>query len=150
MGLWGSDDKTCGVDMEYMSALKQKIVDTILASLSTLQPASVKWTSVHVPGLAKNARNPEIVDDELTLAQFVSRDNISTYVTLFNFPCHPEVLWEHNPNITSDYVGYLRDEVEKQTGAQCIFFAGPLGGMMSPDVKEHSFPRAGKMGRTLP
>jgi hypothetical protein len=149
MGLWGPDDKTCGVDMEYMSALKQKIVDAILASLSTLQPASVKWTSVHVPGLAKNARNPEIVDDELTLAQFVSRDNISTYVTLFNFPCHPEVLWEHNPNITSDYVGYLRDEVEKQTGAPCIFFAGALGGMMTPDVKDHSFPEAEFMGKKL-
>ena len=149
MGLWGPDDKTCGVDMEYMSALKQKIVDTILASLSTLQPASVKWTSVHVPGLAKNARNPEIVDDELTLAQFVGRDGILPYVTLFNFPCHPEVLWEHNPNITSDYVGYLRDEVEKQTGAPCIFFAGALGGMMTPDVKDHSFPEAEYMGKKL-
>ena len=149
MGLWGPDDKTCGVDMEYMSTLKQKIVDTILASLSTLQPASVKWTSVHVPGLAKNARNPEIVDDELTLAQFVGRDGILPYVTLFNFPCHPEVLWEHNPNITSDYVGYLRDEVEKQTGAPCIFFAGALGGMMTPDVKDHSFPEAEYMGKKL-
>ena len=149
MGLWGPDDKTCGVDMEYMSALKQKIVDTILASFSTLQPASVKWTSVHVPGLAKNARNPEIVDDELTLAQFVGRDGIPPYVTLFNFPCHPEVLWEHNPNITSDYVGYLRDEVEKQTGAPCIFFAGALGGMMTPDVKDHSFPEAEYMGKKL-
>ena len=149
MGLWGPDDKTCGVDMEYMSALKQKIVDTIFASLSTLQPASAKWTSVHVPGLAKNARNPEIVDDELTLAQFVGRDGILPYVTLFNFPCHPEVLWEHNPNITSDYVGYLRDEVEKQTGAPCIFFAGALGGMMTPDVKDHSFPEAEYMGKKL-
>ena len=149
MGLWGPDDKTGGVDMEYMSTLKQKIVDTILASLSTLEPASVKWTSVHVPGLAKNARNPEIVDDELTLAQFVGRDGILPYVTLFNFPCHPEVLWEHNPNITSDYVGYLRDEVEKRTGAPCIFFAGALGGMMTPDVKDHSFPEAEYMGRKL-
>jgi hypothetical protein len=148
MGLWGPDDKTCGVDMEYMSTLKQKIVDTILASLSTLQPASVKWTSVHVPGLAKNARNPEIVDDELTLAQFIAADN-KPLATLFNFPCHPEVLWEHNPNITSDYVGYLRDDVEKLTGAPCIFFAGALGGMMTPDVKDHSFPEAEFMGKKL-
>jgi hypothetical protein len=148
MGLWGPDDKTCGADTEYMFALKQKIVDTILASLSTLQPASVKWTSVHVPGLAKNARNPEIVDDELTLAQFTTADG-RPLTTLLNFPCHPEVLWEHNPNITSDYVGYLRDEVEKQTSAPCIFFAGALGGMMTPDVKDHSFPEAEYMGKKL-
>lgn len=148
MGLWGPDDKTCGVDAEYMSAIKEKIAATILASLSDLQPASAKWTSVHVPGLAKNARNPEIVDDELTLAQFVNEEG-KPLATLFNFPCHPEVLWEHNPHITADYPGVLRKEVEKQTGAPCIFFSGALGGMMTPDVKDHSFEEAEFMGRKL-
>ncbi|PWB74400.1 MAG: hypothetical protein C3F07_07680 [Anaerolineales bacterium] len=148
MGLWGPDDKTCGVDAEYMSAIKEKIAAIILASLSDLQPASAKWTSVHVPGLAKNARNPEIVDDELTLAQFVNESG-KPLVTLFNFPCHPEVLWEHNPHITADYPGVLRTEVEQQTGAPCIFFSGALGGMMTPDVKDHSFEEAEFMGKKL-
>lgn len=148
MGLWGPDDKTCGADQGYMSAIKKKIVDTVSASLSDLKPASAKWTSLHVPGLAKNARNPEILDDELTLLQFSTAED-KPLATLFNFPCHPEVLWEHNPNITADYVGYLREEVEKQTGAPCIFFAGALGGMMTPDVKDHSFEEAEFMGRKL-
>jgi hypothetical protein len=148
MGLWGPDDKTSGVDANYMSKLKEKVVITILDSMSNLKPASFKTTSVHVPGLAKNARNPDVVDDELTLAQFMITDG-SPLVTLFNFPCHPEVLWEHNPHITADYVGYLRNEVEKQTNAPCIFFAGGLGGMMTPDVKDHSFEEAEFMGRKL-
>jgi hypothetical protein len=148
MGLWGPDDKTSGVDAEYMSALKEKIAAAILASLSDLKPASVATTSVHIPGLAKNARNPEVVDDELTLAQFTADDG-KPLVSLFNFPCHPEVLWEHNPHITADYVGYLRDEVQKRTGAPCIFFAGGLGGMMTPDVKDHSFEEAEFMGKKL-
>jgi hypothetical protein len=147
MGLWGPDMKTSGADAGYMSALKDKITATVLASLSDAKPASVKWTSVHVPGLAKNARDPEIGDDELILAQFVDWDNISIHVTLFNFACHPEVLWEHNPHITADYVGYLRDEVEKKTGAPSIFFSGALGGMMTPDVKDHSFEEAEFMGK---
>jgi hypothetical protein len=148
MGLWGADDKTRGVDDEYMSATKKKIVETIIASLSEFRSASVKSTSIHVPGLAKNARNPEVVDDELTLAQFTT-DNGKAFVSLFNFPCHPEVLWELNPNVTADYVGYLRAEVEKETGAPCIFFAGALGGMMTPDVKDHSFEEAEFMGKKL-
>lgn len=148
MGLWGPDDQTCGVDSDYMSSIKKKIVDTINASLSDPKPAFAKWTSVHVSGLVKNARNPEILDDELTLLQFAADDG-KPLVTLFDFPCHPEVLWEHNPNITADYVGYLRDEVEKQTGAPCIFFSGALGGMMTPDVKDHSFEEAEFMGRKL-
>lgn len=150
MGLWGPDQKTRGVDAEYMRDIKQKIVDVIHASLSTLRPASVKWTSIHVPGLVKNARNPEILDDELTLLQFSDVTVTSKVtVTLMNFPCHPEVLWDMNPNITSDYVHYLREETEKQTGAPCIFFSGALGGMMTPDVKDHSFEEAEAMGRKL-
>ena len=148
MGLWGSDQKTRGVNEVWMSATKQKIVEVIHASLATLKPASVKWASVHVPGLVKNARNPEILDDELTLLQFLDPERHSL-VTLFNFPCHPEVLWDMNPNITSDYVHYLREEAEKQTGAPCIFFPGALGGMMTPDVKDHSFEEAEFMGRKL-
>jgi hypothetical protein len=147
MGLWGPDNRTCGVDPEYMAATKEKIAGTILTSLSALEPASAKWTSVQVPGVAKNARNPGIVDDELTLAQFSSDGKV--LATLFNFPCHPEVLWEHNTNITSDYPGWLRKKVEEQTGAPCIFFAGALGGMMTPDVKDHSFEEAAVMGTKL-
>jgi hypothetical protein len=148
MGLWGPDQKTRGVDEDYMRGIKQKIADVIHASFSTLEPASVKWASVRVPGLVKNARNPEIVDDELTLFQFLNTDN-RPLITVYNFPCHPEVLWDMNPNITSDYVHYLREEAERQTGAPCIFFAGALGGMMTPDVKDHSFEEAEFMGRKL-
>lgn len=148
MGLWGPDQKTRGVDEEYLADIKIKIADVIHASLSALEPASVKWTSVHIPGLVKNARNPGILDDELTLLQFLDTDQRSL-VTLFNFPCHPEVLWDMNPNITADYVHYLREEAEKQTGAPCIFFSGALGGMMTPDVKDHSFEEAEFMGRKL-
>lgn len=150
MGLWGPDQKTRGVDEVWMSATKQKIADVIHASLSDLKSASVKWTSVHVPGLVKNARNPEILDDELTLLQFSDVTATSKVTaTLMNFPCHPEVLWDMNPNITSDYVHSLREEVEQQTGAPCIFFSGALGGMMTPDVKDHSFEEAEFMGRKL-
>ena len=148
MGLWGPDQKTSGVDADYMSTIKGKISATILASLTDPKPASVKTASVHVPGLVANFRNPEIMDDELTLAQFMTSDG-KPLATMYNFPCHPEVLWDKNPHITSDYVGYLRDEVEKQTSAPCIFFAGALGGMMSPDVKDHSFEEAEFMGKKL-
>jgi hypothetical protein len=140
--------QTSGMDEQYLSMIKDRVEKTILVSLSDLRPAFAKYTSVHVPGVAKNARDPEILDDELMLAQFVSQDN-KPFVTLFNFPCHPEVLGEHNPNITADYPGYLCAKVEEQTGAPCIFFAGALGGMMTPDVRDHSFEEAEFIGKRL-
>jgi hypothetical protein len=148
LGLWGPDYQTSGVDRDYLSATKDKIISTILASLSDPKPTTLKITSVRVSGLVKNARNPDILDDELTLLQFLTADG-KPQATLYNFPCHPEVLWEHNPNISSDYVSQLRDEVKKRTGAPCIFFSGALGGMLTPDVKDHSFEEADIMGKKL-
>ncbi len=101
-----------------------------------------------LPGVAKNTRNPEIVDDELTVAQFILQNGMPV-ATLFNFPCHPEVLWEHNPHISADYPGVLRQHVEKATKAPCIFFSGALVGMMTPDVVDHSFEEAESMGIKL-
>ena len=150
MGLWGPDGKTSGIDPVYLSILKQKISATILASLENMQSVSgIRAASMQFPGLAKNARNPEIVDDELIVVQFIGNDNVSPLLTITNFPCHPEVLWEHNVHITADYPGYLRKEVERQTGAPCIFFSADLGGMMTPNVKDHSFEEAHFMGKAL-
>ncbi len=148
-GLWGPDDKTRGVDEAYMTEIRQKVANTILGAIADLKPASgLKSGSVFVRGVAKNARNPEILDEELTVLQFLDETG-QPLASLFNFPCHPEVLWEHNPHITSDYPGVLRKRVEERTGAPCIFFSGALGGMMTPDVVEHSFEECEEMGIAL-
>jgi hypothetical protein len=149
MGLWGPDTSHSGVDQEYMLFLKDQVTKTVLSSLENLQAVTLKIASVHVPGVAKNARNPEIIDDELTAVQFCRQDNLHPVATMLSFSCHPEVLWEHNPHITADYPGFLRREVEAATGAPCIFFAGALGGMMTPDVTQHSFSEAEEMGKTI-
>jgi hypothetical protein len=149
MGLWGPDQKTRGVDEAWMPVLKERIRSAILAALENLQPcAAYRFASVRVPGVARNARDPHIVDDELAVAQFFSPEG-KALAALFNFPCHPEVLWDQNPSITSDYPASLREEVEKQSGAPCIFFSGALGGMMTPDVTDHSFAESEAMGRTI-
>jgi hypothetical protein len=149
MGLWGPDDRTRGVDPVYLDHLKDKIDQTIHNALKLeWEVAFAKAASVSVPGIAKNARDPEIVDDELTVLQLLNASQ-RPLITVFDFPCHPEVLWEHNPHITSDYPASLRQTVEAETGAPCIFFSGALGGMMTPDVIDHSFEEAKAMGEKL-
>ncbi len=150
MGLWGPNDRTSGVDPLYLAELKDKTVATILTALAAAikESPSMKSVCLRVPGLAKNARNPEILDDELTALQFLDIDG-RLLVSLFDFACHPEVMWEHNTQISADYVGYLRQEVEETTGAPCIFFSGALGGMMTPDVKQHTFVEAEVIGQAL-
>ena len=114
----------------------------------TRSATAMKSVTLRVPGLARNARDPEILDDELTALQFLDK-NGTPLASLFDFPCHPEVLWEHNTQVSADYVGSLRQAVEAGSGASCIFFVGALGGMMTPDVKEHTFAEAERIGQTL-
>jgi hypothetical protein len=149
IGLWGPDTTTSGVDPSYLAALKETIVERVVAAAGTLRPVhSFKTVGTPVGGVVQNFRDPDIVDDELTCVQFLAED-ASVLATLLIFPCHPEVLWNDNPVITSDYGWGLRETVEAATGAPAIFFVGALGGMLSPKVEERSFAVAAEMGRTI-
>ena len=149
IGLWGPDETTPGVDGHYLADLKEKVAETIAAAQGQLRPAHLRSVSVLAPGLAKNARDAHILDDELTCLQFCEPGTGAALATILIFPCHPEVLWEHNPHITSDYAASLRQQVEGETGAPCLFFVGALGGMLTPDVRDHSFEEAETMGTIL-
>ena len=149
IGLWGPDMATSGVDTQYLAGLKDRVVATGLAALDWLQPAHLRCTSLPVTGLAKNARDPEILDEELTCLQFCPPETAQPLATWLIYPCHAEVLWEHNLHITADYPYALRRTVEAETGAPCLFAAGAIGGMMTPDVDDHSFEEAEEMGRAL-
>jgi hypothetical protein len=47
--------------------------------------------------------------------------------TLTNYGCHPTTLAWENTLLSPDYVGSLRQEVERATGRPCIFLLGPRG-----------------------
>lgn len=149
LGLWGPDELTNGVDRAYMARLKQTIVETAVAAAGDLRPAAFASAGVLVEGVAINFRDPDIRDEELTCLQFRAPEDARALATWLIFPCHPEVLWDNNPHVTSDYLFTLRERIEAATGAPCVGSVGALGGMMSPDVVDHSFAEAAVMGETL-
>jgi hypothetical protein len=149
LGLWGPDEQTSGVDAAYLDFLFDTVVQTAAAAAADGQEVHLASAAVVVPGVAKNFRDPAITDEELTCLQFRAVAGERPLATWLIFPCHPEVLWDENPHITADYIFTLRQQVEAATGAPCLVHVGALGGMMSPDVVEHSFAEAAAMGETL-
>jgi hypothetical protein len=149
IGLWGPDLLTSGVNPTYMRDLKGTIVRLVSAAAQNMQAASMRAVTIPVTGLAKNARNPDVRDEELSCLQFVRPGSAAPLVTWLIYPCHPEVLWDGNPHITSDYAHSLRARVEAETNAPAIFMVGALGGMMTPDVRDHSFEESAAMGEAL-
>jgi hypothetical protein len=65
-------------------------------------------------------------DDTLLVARIVS-DSGQTLGTVVNYACHPTTLAWQNTLISPDYVGALRETVERETGAPCLFLLGACG-----------------------
>ena len=149
LGLWGPNETVSGVDPAYRTFVESQVIRAVKRAFTNLSPAALRASSVHVPGVVKNARDPNILDQELTCLQFVDPDSNRVRVTLLNFPCHPETLWTDNQQISADYPHYLREQVECLTQSSCLFFSSALGGMMTPDVSEHTFADAEQIGIIL-
>lgn len=149
LGLWGPDEATSGVDRQYMAALEESLVATALDALGSMRPATLRRTVCQVAGVAKNARNPDVKDETLSVLQFCGDEDGRPLATLLVYPCHPEVLWDENPHITADYCASLRTTVEAATGAPALALVGALGGMMTPDMGANNFAAAEAMGAIL-
>ncbi len=149
IGFWGPDQTTRGVNPAYLSWAKKQIAAACREAMGNLQEwGSIRCASVEVPGVARNLRNPAVEDIELTVLEISDRAG-QAVAMLVIFPCHPEVLSPENTAISSDYAHRLRVEVESGSGAPCLFFAGALGGMMSPSTSDRSVAGADHMGQVL-
>ncbi|HXF63793.1 MAG TPA: hypothetical protein VNK95_19375 [Caldilineaceae bacterium] len=71
--------------------------------------------------------NPDAPADDTVLAARAATPNGRRLATVVNYACHPTTLAWENTLISPDYVGAMREEVERVTGAPCIFTLGACG-----------------------
>lgn len=65
-------------------------------------------------------------DDTVLVGKAIAEDG-TLLGTLVNYACHPTTLAWENMLISPDYVGAMREVVEQQTGAPCLFLQGASG-----------------------
>ncbi|MCI4439346.1 neutral/alkaline non-lysosomal ceramidase N-terminal domain-containing protein [archaeon] len=150
IGLWGPNQTTSGVDKEYLDFLSNKILDSIGIALKNVTDAEILVGRSKLPlGVAKNTRDPNVIDEEISYMLFKDASDKKELGFLVNFGLHPEVLWNDNLLITADYVYYLLKYLEENIDGIGVFLNGSLGGMVTPDVKTHTFEEAERVGITL-
>jgi hypothetical protein len=143
MGLWGRNFAVSGIDPLYMERLADRIAAAVDAAAAALEPAKVSAAASEVPdGLVHNSREP-LQDKQLTSVRVTAADG-RTISTLIHYGGHPEV--NKSKALTSDYVGYVRDAVEKQFGGVAIYLNGALGGMVTPKVSGHTLEEMERVG----
>jgi hypothetical protein len=149
IGLWGPSETKSGVDEQYMALLSDRVVEAVEKAAKALRPVTLRVGSALVPdGFVKNARDPYVQDKTLTVAQLIGDDG-KTVATLVNYASHPEVLMSANKEVTADFCGYMLRRIATKLGGVGVYLNGALGGMVTPDVPEHSFFEAHRVGEGI-
>ncbi|MFO8077909.1 MAG: neutral/alkaline non-lysosomal ceramidase N-terminal domain-containing protein [Thermoplasmatota archaeon] len=147
IGLWGSSVFS-GINWEWYEEAMDGITQSIISSYENMQPAGLRFGHDLASGFSRDSRDPQIIDEHLETIQAVNTD-AEPIATLVFFGSHPEILWDDNTLITSDYPHYIYDHIEKNNGGTGVFISGALGGLITPQVADHDFEHAENYGRNL-
>ncbi len=132
LGLWGAPGKS-GVDPAYLSFMIRETAQAINDALANMKPAVIHFASTSdVKGVSKNSR-ARILDTELSAMLAIEKGTGKTIATVINYACHPEAM--NTNEITSDFVHYTRERMEKAMGGLSIYLQGACGGMVTVEFE---------------
>ncbi|MSP61600.1 MAG: hypothetical protein EXR72_14930 [Myxococcales bacterium] len=138
IGIWGASATESGFDPEWMRWIRASTIAAITEAVGKLKPAKLAIASILVedPGhdmthYVSDTRDPVVIDNRLHLFQYDGEDG-KPIVTVINWSAHPEAAGSKNRYISSDFVHYLRETVEKGTGSDVVYVSGSLGGQIGP------------------
>jgi hypothetical protein len=140
-GGWGPDDFTNGVNNAYRQKVHQAIADAATEAVANLRPARMTLGSIKVQDPDGNmkryvfdSRDPVVINNVLHTMQFldVSTTPPQPITTLVNWSNHPEAAGSKNKLISSDFVHYLRQELEQKGAGPVVYVSGSIGGLLGP------------------
>lgn len=144
LGTWGVIPRRSGVDSAWLDTLVQRVAGAVDAARAAARPARLRVAAVEVdPTWTRNDRKGGGRFDHTTVLAADDAETGERRATLLNFASHPEALWENNRYISPDFVGPFRRHLRALSPGLPLYFSGPLGGMLTPNVP----PKSGGMAR---
>lgn len=140
--LHGEFDGLTDAELAYFARLPYDYATAVVSAIERLAPARVSGAVGHAPGLAVNRRERTedgttilgwnrdgFVDEDVPTIRIDGHDG-APIATLVGFGCHPVVLGGEVALTGPDFVGALRDGVERHRGGVCIFLQGAAGNVL--------------------
>jgi hypothetical protein len=124
---------------DYLKSLAETTASAVEKSLETLQPATLVYGTGHCALAADRdywdekhqqyvcGYNPLVPADDSVLVVRAESDDGKILATIVNYACHPTTLAWDNTLISPDYPGAMREVVESDTNAPCVFLQGASG-----------------------
>lgn len=145
----------------YLDSLPATCVALVDAAQVSKFAATVSWAygsctlafnrdAVDAPsGRGVCGLNPERSADDTVLVGRISDATGRVRGVLVNYACHPVSLGGGNRLLSPDYIGPMRDVVERETGATCAFLHGASGDLTPRRSYEDGTDAAEQNGREL-
>ena len=115
--------------LRYYKQMEDGIVEAVLEANSKLAPAKIGTGSVQLEGFNRNRQTkltPKASDRELAVLRFDDTAG-KPIAILVNFTAHPTMISAATLKFSADYVGAMKEMVQKETGAAVIFMQGAAG-----------------------
>jgi len=124
---------------DYLQLLNERVSALVQEARNHARTAAIVYGSGHC-GLAAQrdywdedrrefvcGYNPAGPVDDTVLVARITDDNAAVLATVVNYACHPTTLAWDNTLISPDFPGAMREVVEAETDAPCVFVQGALG-----------------------
>jgi hypothetical protein len=144
-GLWG------GVTANYRRLVVERSIEAISEAFQTRQRANIYVSAVD-PGATfnNNRRGWGWAINTTTVLDIRNAATDRRIGTVINFAAHPVTLGANVLDLSSDYVGYLRQYVERTfAGAPVIFVPGAIGDVSPGSSGGAGFERARLYGERI-
>jgi hypothetical protein len=146
MGLWGERLGASGIDPAYLEQVLDGAARALTEAAQARQPAVLRLSQVPAAAspLVTDSRPPHVLDPGLRMLQAVSAEKGEALGVLVTWGNHPETLWSHNLEVSSDFPHFLREGLEHGVrrgellvtpglGGVAVFASGAIGGLMTTD-----------------
>ncbi len=126
----GNADPALQNAFTYYEQLEQKLIDVIVEAAGKLVPAKIGWASVESQ-VNRNRHTQEApVPRDPELFTLRADDLAGNPIAiLVNFAAHPTNHPHADNKFSADFPGVMMAEVQKATGAPCLFLQGAAGDM---------------------
>lgn len=158
-----ADRKSPRRNREYIAALEENIVAAVREAEGDLRPARLEYACGEAPvginrrerkpdGRMKIGRNPDGPRDRsVQVVSVLAEETGSRIATLVNYACHGTVLGPDNLLVSADWIGVMRQEVERQLGSLTLFLQGAAADI-NPDMywgDAQAFEQAAEQGQQV-
>jgi hypothetical protein len=124
---------------DYLRDLNEKVRQAAQLAMANVQEVTISyatgrsnmagnrdyWDSER--GIYACGFNPDAPADDTVMVARVTDTSGKVNAVIVNYACHPTTLAWDNSLLSPDYIGALRETVEKNTGATCVFLQGACG-----------------------